>query len=119
MAARMPTALCNLTASRPVAATLSQTLFHNAARRNFQTSRRMMADVVVTPKKPIGAFRGSLLGFLLGTVLAGSGLYYYVVDEYKVSNTLLTEDIYALQSAVQRLEGYVKNIEEEVKTTKK
>jgi len=27
-------------------------------------------------------------------VLAGSGLYYYVVDEYKVSNELLTEDVY-------------------------
>ncbi|KAJ8605059.1 hypothetical protein MRB53_041532 [Persea americana] len=35
-----------------------------------------------------------LFGFLLGTVLAGSGLYYYVVDEYKVSNGLLVEDIY-------------------------
>lgn len=38
--------------------------------------------------------RSSILGFLLGTTLAGSGLYYYVVDEYKVSNELLTEDIY-------------------------
>lgn len=37
---------------------------------------------------------GRLFGFLLGTVLAGGSLYYYVVDEYKVSNTLLTEDIY-------------------------
>ena len=27
-------------------------------------------------------------------MLAGSGMYYYVVDEYKVSNELLTEDIY-------------------------
>ena len=27
-------------------------------------------------------------------MLAGSGLYYYVVDEYKVSNELLTEDVY-------------------------
>ena len=36
----------------------------------------------------------SLFGFLLGSVLAGGGLYYYVVDEYKVSNELLTEDIY-------------------------
>ena len=36
----------------------------------------------------------SLFGFLLGSVLAGSGLYYYVIDEYKVSNELLTEDIY-------------------------
>jgi len=36
----------------------------------------------------------SLFGFLLGSVLAGGGLYYYVIDEYKVSNELLTEDIY-------------------------
>ena len=35
-----------------------------------------------------------MFGFLLGSVLAGSGLYYYVVDEYKVSNELLTEDVY-------------------------
>jgi len=56
---------------------------------------------------------------LLGTVLAGGGLYYYVVDEYKVSNELLVEDIYTLQSAVQRLEGYVKSLEEDVKAAKK
>lgn len=30
----------------------------------------------------------------MGTVLAGGSLYYYVVDEYKVSNSMLTEDIY-------------------------
>lgn len=36
----------------------------------------------------------SVFGFLIGTVLAGSGLYYYVVDEYKISNRLLVEDIY-------------------------
>lgn len=35
-----------------------------------------------------------LFGFLLGTVGAGGALYYYVVDQYKVSNELLTEDIY-------------------------
>lgn len=35
-----------------------------------------------------------LFGFLLGTSVAGGGLYYYVIDEYKVSNELLTEDIY-------------------------
>ena len=40
----------------------------------------------------------SLFGFLLGSVLAGGGLYYYVVDEYKVSNELLTEDIYVWYS---------------------
>jgi hypothetical protein len=79
-----------------------------------------------------------LFGFLLGSVIAGAGLYYYVIDEYKVSNELLTEDIYvslahsyksrcigvnvfprkALQAAVQRIEKYVSSLEEEVKAKK-
>jgi hypothetical protein len=75
-------------------------------------------------------------------VLSGGALYYYVIDEYRVSNELLTEDIYvsypppslsihhrkkdkqdtddtgirqALQSAVSRIEGYVKSLEEKVR----
>lgn len=48
--------------------------------------REMLTKYVITLDR--------LFGFLLGTVLAGGGLYYYVVDEYKVSNELLTEDIY-------------------------
>jgi len=35
-----------------------------------------------------------LFGFLLGTTLAGASVYYYILAEYKVSNELLTEDIY-------------------------
>jgi len=35
-----------------------------------------------------------LFGFLLGSTLAGAGVYYYILEEYKVSNELLTEDIY-------------------------
>ncbi|KAK4611898.1 hypothetical protein CLAFUW4_12845 [Fulvia fulva] len=120
MAARLPTTTLRALSSRPTTAFAPTTLRQHAllSARSFQTSRPMMADTVVSPKKPIGAFRGSLFGFLLGTVLAGGGLYYYVVDEYKVSNELLVEDIYALQSAVQRLEGYVKALETEVKTKK-
>jgi hypothetical protein len=37
---------------------------------------------------------GRLFGFLLGTAAAGAGMYYYVLGEYRVSNELLTEDIY-------------------------
>jgi hypothetical protein len=33
-------------------------------------------------------------GFLLGTVASGWGTYYYVLNEYRVSNELLTEDIF-------------------------
>ena len=45
-----------------------------------------------------------LFGFFLGSTLAGSAVYYYVLQEYKTSNELLTGDIYVraapcLQSA--------------------
>ncbi|GAB7357460.1 hypothetical protein MBLNU459_g0003t1 [Dothideomycetes sp. NU459] len=82
--------------------------------RSFQTSSRLydVSAGAMPVRKPVGAFRGGILGFLLGATLSGSALYYYVIDEYKLSNELLTEDIYALQSAVQRIEGYVKTLEE-------
>jgi hypothetical protein len=35
-----------------------------------------------------------LTGFLLGAVLSGTGMYYYVLNEYRVSNELLTEDMF-------------------------
>lgn len=35
-----------------------------------------------------------LFGFLLGTTLAGASVYYYILEEYKVSNELLQEDIW-------------------------
>ncbi|CAI6338814.1 unnamed protein product [Periconia digitata] len=65
----------------------------------------------------VGRFR--LFGFLLGSTTAGAGMYYYVIDEYRISNELLTEDIYALQSAVQRIESYVKTLEEKVDLKRK
>ncbi|KAH7394120.1 hypothetical protein DE146DRAFT_616644 [Phaeosphaeria sp. MPI-PUGE-AT-0046c] len=88
--------------------------------RSFQTSSVLRQDAVIAPvRKPVGAFRGGLFGFLTGATTAGAGMYYYVIDEYRVSNQLLTEDIYALQSAVQRIEGYVRTLEEKVETKRK
>ncbi|KAF1837971.1 hypothetical protein BDW02DRAFT_627522 [Decorospora gaudefroyi] len=91
-----------------------------AAMRGFKTSAVLRQDAVAAPvKKPVGAFRGGLFGFLLGATTSGAGMYYYVIDEYRVSNQLLTEDIYALQSAVQRIEGYVRTLEEKVDAKKR
>ena len=39
-------------------------------------------------------FSRRLFGFFFGSTLTGAGIYYYVLDEYKLSNELLTEDIY-------------------------
>jgi len=86
------------------------------ARRNFQSTSRMLETQSTTlpAKKPVGAFRGGLFGFLLGAVSSGTGMYYYVLQEYRVSNELLTEDIYNLQATVQRIEGYTRVLEDKM-----
>ncbi|OCT53514.1 hypothetical protein CLCR_10843 [Cladophialophora carrionii] len=69
--------------------------FHS---RSFQSTSRQFQEAAtaaaVPVKRPVGAFRGGLFGFLLGSTLAGASVYYYILEEYKVSNELLTEDIY-------------------------
>lgn len=47
--------------------------------------------------------RYRLFGFFLGSTLAGAGTYYYVLEEYKVSNELLTEDIYVSRDSLDEL----------------
>lgn len=48
--------------------------------KGYDTGRKLIDD--------------SLFGFLTGAVVSGAGMYYYVFDEYRISNSLLTEDIY-------------------------
>ncbi|KAI1203085.1 hypothetical protein F5X97DRAFT_318684 [Nemania serpens] len=87
-----------------------------AAARHFHATSRHLADAAsaLPVRKPVGAFRGGLFGFLLGSTLAGGGVYGYTLRDYKASNDLLTEDIYALQAACQRLTVYVKTLEEKM-----
>ncbi|KAI4288709.1 MAG: hypothetical protein L6R35_002030 [Caloplaca aegaea] len=85
--------------------------------RSFRSSSPLLetAAAAIPPvRKPFGAFRGGMFGFLLGTTLAGGGTYYYILDDYRVSNELLTEDIYALRAAVQRLHDYTSSLEEKM-----
>ncbi|KAK3341522.1 hypothetical protein B0T25DRAFT_573890 [Lasiosphaeria hispida] len=87
--------------------------------RNFQTSAARLDAVAAAPlpaRKPVGALRGGLFGFFFGSTLAGGGVYYYALQEYKASNELLTEDIYALQNAVDRLSKYVVTLEEKMES---
>lgn len=65
-------------------------------------------------RRPVGAFRGGVFGFLLGSTAAGALVYYYILDEYKIANQMLTEDIYALQAAVQRIHLHVQGLEEQL-----
>jgi len=70
-----------------------------------------MADSPLPARKPLGAFRGGLFGFLLGSFLSGSAAYSYLLKEYKIANDLLTEDIYTLQASVTRLSNHVQALE--------
>ncbi|PSR92247.1 hypothetical protein BD289DRAFT_481115 [Coniella lustricola] len=93
-----------------------------ALRRSFQSSApRLYAEATVTlpARKPMGAFRGGLFGFLLGATLAGTGSYYYILQDYKTSNELLQDDIYALQAATQRMSNYLTTLEEKIDTMEK
>lgn len=73
--------------------------------RTFQSSARLRDATATTipVRKPVGAFRGGMFGFLLGSTLAGAGTYYYILEEYKVSNELLTEDIYVSRDSIDEL----------------
>ncbi|KAL2270109.1 hypothetical protein VTJ83DRAFT_2293 [Remersonia thermophila] len=92
-----------------------------AAARSFTSSasrlQAIAAGTVAPPlpaRKPVGALRGGLFGFFLGSSLAAGGVYTYAIQEYKASNDLLTEDIYAMRHAVDRLSNYVTTLEEKV-----
>ncbi|KAI5846163.1 hypothetical protein BZA05DRAFT_407112 [Tricharina praecox] len=87
-----------------------------AARRAFSTSPTLKnAAIPVAPaKRPVGAFRGGIFGFLLGSTVAGVGSYFYVYEEYKLANDLLTEDIDALRSSIGRMELHLRALEEVV-----
>ncbi|KAL4936105.1 hypothetical protein BDV06DRAFT_205620 [Aspergillus oleicola] len=86
-----------------------------STRRGFSSTPLLKnAGSTLPAKKPVGAFRGGLFGFLSGAVVAGAGVYYYILGEYRVSNTMLTEDIYALQSATQKLQTYISELETRV-----
>ncbi|KAL2861315.1 hypothetical protein BJX68DRAFT_222225 [Aspergillus pseudodeflectus] len=86
-----------------------------AATRHFSSSPFLKnAGATLPAKKPVGAFRGGLFGFLSGSLVAGGVVYYYILGEYRVSNNMLAEDIYALQSATQKLQTYISELETRV-----
>ncbi|KAB8070378.1 hypothetical protein BDV29DRAFT_180966 [Aspergillus leporis] len=91
------------------------------ARRSFSTSSAMRdaAASTLPAKKPVGAFRGGIFGFLTGTIVAGASVYYYILGEYRVTNELLTEDIYALQAATSKLQTYIGELETKVDQLRK
>ncbi|KAJ5634424.1 Zinc finger HIT-type [Penicillium herquei] len=61
--------------------------------RSFSSSRPRWEGTPLPARKPVGAFRGGLFGFLSGAVVAGASVYFYILSDYRVANEMLTDDI--------------------------
>lgn len=55
------------------------------------------------PKKPIGPFRGGLLGFLFGFSLASALASYHLWEEYKTASALLLLSVQELEGSVAKV----------------
>ncbi|KAK7681602.1 hypothetical protein QCA50_015335 [Cerrena zonata] len=63
------------------------------------------------PKKPVGAFRGGIVGFLFGFSLASSYAAYHLLDEYKQASVALQASVDELQQSTQKVSAHIRRIE--------
>ncbi|EJD52287.1 hypothetical protein AURDEDRAFT_111674 [Auricularia subglabra TFB-10046 SS5] len=89
---------------------LAATLF----RRSFATSRRALSDAVAAPapvKRPVGGFRGGIIGFLAGFSVASGVAAYQLLEEYKVASAALQASIEQLQANTEKVSSHIRRIE--------
>ncbi|KAF8208879.1 hypothetical protein K438DRAFT_1813053 [Mycena galopus ATCC 62051] len=93
--------------SRPVC-TRSRFISTSRPCRNAQA-----ADIGVpaTQTKPIGAFRGGLVGFLAGFSLAASIAAYNLLDEYQLASAALQASVEELKLSTEKISSHVRRIE--------
>ncbi|OCH85745.1 hypothetical protein OBBRIDRAFT_814952 [Obba rivulosa] len=88
------------------------------ASRRLLSSSQVVRDAatpnlgtVPPPKKPIGAFRGGIVGFLFGFSLASSFAAYHLLDEYQRASAALQASVEELQQSTQKVASHIKRIE--------
>ncbi|KAH9847892.1 hypothetical protein C2E23DRAFT_740637 [Lenzites betulinus] len=62
-------------------------------------------------KRPVGAFRGGIVGFLFGFSLASSLAAYHLLEEYKLASAALQASVEELQTSTQKVSAHVRRIE--------
>ncbi|KAJ2337509.1 hypothetical protein GGI00_000193 [Coemansia sp. RSA 2681] len=62
-------------------------------------------------KRPIGGFRGGLVGFLLGVTSAGAFGFVYLIEEYQKATSLVLSSVDELEKSSLKVREYVKKIE--------
>ncbi|KAJ4501439.1 hypothetical protein C8R41DRAFT_749156 [Lentinula lateritia] len=89
---------------------------HRSQRRLLMTTRSLRNDTpsVGAPavqKKPIGGFRGGIVGFLFGFSLASSFAAYQLLDEYKQASAALQASVEELKLSTEQVTTQVRRIQ--------
>ncbi|KAN0087978.1 hypothetical protein V8E55_006599 [Tylopilus felleus] len=66
---------------------------------------------VASPRKPVGGFRGGIIGFLFGFSLASAYAAYHLLDEYKAASAALQASVEELQASTAKVTAHVRRIE--------
>jgi len=82
-----------------------------AAAQEESSSSTKLGTSVQPTRKPIGGFRGGLIGFLVGLTIAGGTGYHYLLDEYNTASKLLLGSVEELQKSTNKVRDYTQKIE--------
>ncbi|KAH9841420.1 uncharacterized protein C8Q71DRAFT_845601 [Rhodofomes roseus] len=108
----MSSSLLRLAASaRPAPASLSKRALSTTRIVREAAPATPNLGTVPPPKKPVGAFRGGVVGFLFGFSLASSLAAYHLLEEYKLASAALQASVEELQLSTQKVSAHVRRIE--------
>ncbi|KAG2140260.1 uncharacterized protein EDB93DRAFT_1162332 [Suillus bovinus] len=87
--------------------------------RFLSTSRVLREEASTSPnlgtvqprKRPVGGFRGGIIGFLFGFSLASAFAAYHLLDEYKLASAALQASVQELQASTEKVSAHVRRIE--------
>ncbi|RGB27432.1 hypothetical protein C1646_644998 [Rhizophagus diaphanus] len=89
----------------------STNIARDAAAQESSSSSTKIGTSVQPTRKPIGGFRGGLIGFLVGLTIAGGAGYHYLLDEYNTASKLLLSSVEELQKSTNKVHDYTQKIE--------
>ncbi|KAH7915837.1 hypothetical protein BJ138DRAFT_1132411 [Hygrophoropsis aurantiaca] len=97
----------------------SSKIAQRSGSRFISTSRILRNENAVTPnlgtvqtqKRPVGGFRGGIIGFLFGFSLASAFAAYHLLDEYKRASAALQASVEELQASTEKVSAHVRRIE--------
>ncbi|KAM6494218.1 hypothetical protein JOM56_010579 [Amanita muscaria] len=95
---------------------LRHSLAHSSTSRLITTSAVLRnaassSAAVPAPKKPIGGFRGGVIGFLFGFSVASSFAAYHLLDEYRLASAALQTSVEELRLSTEKVSQHVRRIE--------